>query len=66
MKFEEAIEAFAGQPLTRQILQNVLRDYRRPYDKLSELIKQEALISIKRGIYIPRPDLKIAARDLFF
>ena len=65
MKFEDTIEGFAGQPLTRQILLDVLKDYRRPYDKLSELVKQKAIIQIKRGVYIPGPKLKIAAPEPF-
>ncbi len=65
MTFEDTIEDFAGQPLTRQILLNVLKDYRRPYDKLSELVLQKAIIPIKRGIYIPGPKLKIAAPEPF-
>jgi len=65
MKFEDTIEDFAGQPLTRQILLNILKEYRRPYDKMSELVHQKAIIPIKRGIYIAGPALKIATPEPF-
>src|SRR5690606_24647408 len=42
-----------GQPITRQILMDLLRDYRRPYDKINELTKQGFLMQVKRGVFIP-------------
>jgi len=55
MNFTEAIRNYAGQPLTRQILMNLLQEYKRPYDKINELIKQGLLIQVKRGVFIPGP-----------
>jgi hypothetical protein len=63
MKFEDAIEDFSGQPLTRQVLLNMLKEYRRPYDKIAELVQRKAIIPIKRGIYIAGPALKISAPE---
>lgn len=59
MRFEEDIKQYAGQPITKQLLMDLLRSYRRPHDKISELVKQKMLIPVKRGIYIPGPDLKM-------
>ena len=55
MEFKEAIKSYSGQPLTRQILMDLLQDYWRPYDKISELIKQNLLVQVKRGVFIPGP-----------
>jgi hypothetical protein len=55
MNFIEAIKEYSGQPLTRQILMDLLQEYRRPYDKINELVKQGLLIQVKRGIFIPGP-----------
>jgi len=55
MNFTEAIKDYSGQPLTRQILLDLLQEYRRPYDKINELIRQNMLIQIKRGVFIPGP-----------
>lgn len=55
----EEIRNYSGQPLTRQILSDLLRDYRRPYDKINEMIKQNQLIQLKRGVFIPGPQLSV-------
>jgi hypothetical protein len=65
MKFEEQIRSFEGQPLTRQILMDLLKDYKRPYDKINELVKQAAIIPIKRGVYIPGPSLHLTLPEPF-
>lgn len=53
MQFEQSLKDFEGQPLTRQILLDLLKDYKRPNDKINELVKQGKLIAVKRGFYIP-------------
>lgn len=60
MDFREAIRDYSEQPITRQILLDLLRNYKRPYDKITELVKQGLLILVKRGTYIPGPNLSIA------
>jgi hypothetical protein len=55
MHFKEAVKKYAGQPLTRQLLMDLLRRYKRPFDKISELTRQNLLVPVKRGIYIPGP-----------
>ena len=65
MEFHESIQAFSEEPLTRQILLDVLSDYKRPFDKLSELTKQGMLIPVKRGVFIPGSKLKITGPDPF-
>ncbi len=59
MYLQEAIAPYAGQPLTRQLLLDILRDYKRPYDKITELVKEEQLIQVKRGLNIPGAKLKL-------
>jgi len=59
MTFQETIRDFEGQPLTRQVLLNLLKDYKRPFDKITELVSQKALIPVKRGIFVPGPALNI-------
>ena len=45
MEFREQASNYAGQPLTRQVLMDLLKDYKRPYDKINELVKQKLLSS---------------------
>jgi hypothetical protein len=60
MKIGEIFGRFDGQPLTRQVLQDLLKDYRRPYDKISEMVRHQELIPVKRGIFVPGPRLHIS------
>lgn len=41
--------------MNRQVMLEILRDYKRPYDKITELIRQEMLIQVKRGLFIAGP-----------
>ncbi len=53
MRIEQAIKKFEGQLLTKQILLDLLKDYKRPNDKINELVKQQVLLPVKRGLFIP-------------
>lgn len=63
MDIIEAIRNYSGQPITRQILMDLLRDYRRPYDKINELTRQDLLIQVKRGVFIPGSRLSVQAPE---
>ncbi len=65
MSFEEKIEPFSGQPLTRQILLENLKDYKRPQDKISELVRQQKLIPVKRGVFVPGSRLHLRQPEPF-
>lgn len=65
MELAEAIRDYAEQPITRQLLLDLLKDYKRPFDKMDELVKQGVLLQVKRGIYIPGPNLKMAGPEPF-
>jgi len=65
MEFKETIQKYAEQPITRQALFALLKDYKRPYDKINELVKQQILLPVKRGIYIPGANLKMAKPEPF-
>ncbi len=41
-----------------QILTHCLRDYKKPRDKISQLLKNGILIQIKRGVYVFAPPLR--------
>ncbi|MEO6815002.1 MAG: hypothetical protein ABI172_13805 [Ginsengibacter sp.] len=63
MSFQENIQAYSEQPLNKQLLLDVLKEYKRPYDKIDELVKQQVLVQLKRGLYIPGTKLDIAAPE---
>lgn len=53
MDFKYLVRQYNNAPITRQVILNMLKDYKRPNDKISELIKSGELISLKKGLYIP-------------
>ncbi len=57
MDFGQAIQNYATQPLTHQVLLSILKDYKRPNDKVHELLKSGMLLSIKKGLYIAGPSV---------
>lgn len=61
----EELAQFAEQPITRQIILSVLKSYKRPYDKINELVKQGKLMLVRRGIYIPGPNSNIKKPEAF-
>lgn len=53
MDFRYLAKQFNNAPFTRQVMLDMLKDYKRPNDKISELIKKGDLILLKRRLYIP-------------
>jgi predicted transcriptional regulator of viral defense system len=49
------LEQLGEVPFTNGLIKTLLADYRRPNDKISELIANQALIPIKRGLYVLNP-----------
>lgn len=52
MDFRTIIKEYTEAPISRHLILELLRDYKRPNDKISELLKSKKLISIRRGLYI--------------
>lgn len=53
MTFHKIVKDFGEVPFSRHLILELLKDYKRPNDKISELIKSGELVSLKRGLYIP-------------
>ena len=58
MEINQAIRSYAAQPLTHQLLLSLLKGYKRPNDKVYDLLQQGVLESIKKGLYIAGPAVK--------
>ncbi len=65
MDFTEAVKQYEEEPLTMQLILGLLKGYKRPYDKINELVKKGELTPIKRGFYIPGPKLKMSKPESF-
>ncbi|SFE16474.1 Transcriptional regulator, AbiEi antitoxin, Type IV TA system [Chitinophaga sp. CF118] len=58
MNINEAIQFYSSQPLTHQVVLSLLKDYKRPNDKVYELLQKGILESVKKGLYIAGPAIK--------
>lgn len=56
MFFHNAAKKLKSVPFTRQVILDILKNYKSPNDKISELVKKGELISIRRGLYVPNFD----------
>jgi hypothetical protein len=65
MDINQLIRTYASQPLTHQLLISLLKEYKRPNDKVHELLRKGILQSIKKGLYIAGPALKVHTTELF-
>ncbi|WP_066219053.1 type IV toxin-antitoxin system AbiEi family antitoxin domain-containing protein [Formosa haliotis] len=65
MDFKTMIKEYSETPLSRHLILDLLRDYKRPNDKISELIKSKKLISVRRGLYIIGPENYLPSPEPF-
>lgn len=59
------IRNFSEEPLTRQIMLSLLSDYKRPNDKISEMVKAGYLRTVRKGLYVPGSKLALVSPELF-
>jgi hypothetical protein len=65
MTFKEAVIEYAEEPLPRQIMMDLLKEYKRPNDKINELVKRGELITVKKGLYVAGPGVTVTKPEPF-
>jgi hypothetical protein len=65
MSFDDVLTEYAEEPLTRQVVLSLIKGYKRPNDKIEELMKSGELTGIKNGLYIPGPKSRITGPEPF-
>jgi hypothetical protein len=65
LDFLRIIKDYTNAPITRHVLLEILREYKRPNDKISELIKNGELVSLRRGLYVPGPSTGLPIPESF-
>lgn len=60
MDLYQALRSYGSLPLTHQVVASLLKDYKRPNDKVYALLNEGALESVKKGLYIAGPALTTA------
>lgn len=63
--FTNLIQQYSEEILTRQIILSLLKEYKRPNDKIAEMVKFGYLTSVKKGLYVAGPQLNILRPELF-
>lgn len=65
MSFRRNIRQYADIPLTHQVVSEALHEYSRPNDKISDLVRDDFLIALRRGLYVPGPELDLPVPHFF-
>lgn len=63
MDFSRLLLPYEGQPITHQILNSLLGQYKRPNDKIKALKDQGIIKSVKRGIYVPGENTNVSVPE---
>ena len=65
MNLRRKIKDYSNVPLTHNVVMEALSSYGRPNDKISEMIKGSELIALRRGLYLPGPELDLPLPNNF-
>lgn len=65
MDFRTIIKDYTEAPISRHLILKLLSSYQRPNDKISELLKNKQLISLKRGLYTIGPKMDLPSPEPF-
>jgi len=65
MSFRKIVKEYTQAPIPHHVVMELLCEYKRPNDKISELVKSGELISIRRGLYIPGPETDLPVPNSF-
>lgn len=65
MEFRGTAKAYEEIPFSRHLVLDILADYKRPNDKISELIKGGELLAVRRGLYVPGPKADLPLPEPF-
>lgn len=63
--FRRKVKEYREAPISHGMVAEMLMEYNRPNDKISELIKSGQLTSLRRGLYVPGPETDLPIPDLF-
>lgn len=65
MSFRRRLKMYAEVPVSHHIVEDMLVEYNRPNDKISELLRSGELQSLRRGLYIPGPEADLPGPEPF-
>jgi hypothetical protein len=59
------LQQYAEQPIPTQLLLELLKSYKRPYDKIVSLVDHGYLVQLRRGLYITTSQVKSTMPEPF-
>lgn len=65
MSFSRKVKKYTEAPISHRMVAEMLPEYNRLNDKISELIKSRELLSIRRGLYVPGPETNLPIPNSF-
>lgn len=65
MPFRRKVKEYTEAPITHHMVTEMLPEYGRPNDKISELLKSGELLSVRRGLYVPGPETDLPVPNSF-
>jgi hypothetical protein len=65
MELGQSIQQYASYPIPHHLLAGLLKEYRKPNEKIRHLIKEGVLEPVKRGLYIAGPKISTSRPDPF-
>lgn len=65
MVFRKLVKEYVQAPIPHSVVMEMLGEYQRPNDKISELLKGGELTMVRRGLYVAGPETDLPIPDLF-
>lgn len=65
MELRKIAKDLGDAPFSRHLILEILKAYKRPNDKISELVKSGELLALKRGLYVPGPEAGLPVPEPF-
>jgi predicted transcriptional regulator of viral defense system len=65
MTFRRTVKQYTEAPITHSVVMEMLTEYARPNDKISELVKGGELTMLRRGMYVAGPETDLPIPNMF-
>ncbi|HNE50807.1 MAG: hypothetical protein U0T31_05035 [Chitinophagales bacterium] len=65
MSFSRKVKEYTAAPISHHIVAEMLPEYNRPNDKISELVRAGELLSVRRGLFVPGPESDLPVPNTF-
>lgn len=63
MNFRRRLRNYTEAPITHSVVMEMLSEYSRPNDKISELLRSGQLTALRRGLYVAGPESDLPIPD---